>query len=562
MKSIIILLAVLSTALLSSYAASAAYDNQITNASETVRGDTIKIMASPELMNLTKDWQEEYSRIHAGVPFIVNSFDPAGIITENTIFFLTGGKMTYPDGKPGWEIMIGHNAVVPFINEDNPLKAQILASGITSEEIASLLTSASGTSWSDILDGSRDLPAVCFLPENLPVINALSRYISKDNGSISAEVLADATSVITAVRKYPGAIGFCRLSDLVSDENGELPAKIILLPLDKNSNGRIDSFENIYNTKSELVRGIWIGKYPKDLCGSIVAASSVKPRGENVTEFLRWITLSGGDFLAMNGFSDLASIEKSLNLASLGVIEEQPAMTENKRGWGWIIPVSLLVAAGFILTISFRSGRTKKAGTPVSAITSSPVFTEKNIVSPAGLWFDKTHTWAFMEKDGMVRIGVDDFMQHVTGTITRVVMREPGEFVRRGEKIVTIIRDGKQLSLYAPVSGKILSQNTDLYIDPSILNYFPYSDGWIYLIEPGNWAREIQFMFMEGKFREWLKDEFIRLRDFFANSAKMSSPELAYAVMQDGGELRDNILSGLDPEVWEDFQTNFLNISK
>jgi len=562
MKSIIILLAGLSFALNSFNAASAGFDNHLTNSSENVSGDTIKIMASPELMNLTKYWQEEYSRIHPGVPIIVNSYDPAGIINENSIIFLSGGKMIYPDGNPGWEILLGHNAVVPFFNEDNPLKTQILASGITSEEISSLLTSKSGISWSDMVKGGPDLPAICFLPDNKSVINTLSAYIKKDTEGISAEVLADATGVVSAVRGSPGAIGFCRLSDLVSGENSELPEKIILLPLDKNSNGRIDSFEDIYNSTFELVRGIWIGKYPRDLCGSIVAASRVKPRGENETEFLRWITINGGNSLVLNGFSDLASVEKSFNLASLGVIEEQPAMPEQKRAWGWMIPVSILVAAGFMLTGILRSGKMKKTGAPASGISSSAVLTEKSIVSPAGLWFDKTHTWAFMEKDGFVRIGVDDFMQHVTGTITRVVMREPGEFVRRGEKIVTIIKDGKQLSLYAPVSGKILSQNTDLYIDPSILNYFPYSDGWIYLIEPGNWPREIQFMFMEGKFREWLKDEFTRLRDFFANSAKLSSPEYAFAAMQDGGELRDNILSGLDPEVWEDFQTNFLNISK
>jgi hypothetical protein len=32
--------------------------------------------------------------------------------------------------------------------------------------------------------------------------------------------------------------------------------------------------------------------------------------------------------------------------------------------------------------------------------------------------------------------------------------------------------------------------------------------------------------------------------------------------MQDGGELTDNPLEGLGPEVWEEFQSNFINISK
>jgi len=32
--------------------------------------------------------------------------------------------------------------------------------------------------------------------------------------------------------------------------------------------------------------------------------------------------------------------------------------------------------------------------------------------------------------------------------------------------------------------------------------------------------------------------------------------------MQDGGELIDNPLAELEPEVWDDFQTKFIDISK
>jgi hypothetical protein len=35
-----------------------------------------------------------------------------------------------------------------------------------------------------------------------------------------------------------------------------------------------------------------------------------------------------------------------------------------------------------------------------------------------------------------------------------------------------------------------------------------------------------------------------------------------HIVLQDGGELKDNVLSDLGPEVWEDFQTRFIDTSK
>ncbi len=120
-----------------------------------------------------------------------------------------------------------------------------------------------------------------------------------------------------------------------------------------------------------------------------------------------------------------------------------------------------------------------------------------------------------MEKDGLIRVGIDDFLQHATGTITRVMMKEPGEILRRGEKILTLTKFGKQLNLYSPVSGTIKARNANLQGNSSLVNTSPFADGWVYLVEPKNWLRELQFMMMGEKHREWLKDEFTRLRNFF-----------------------------------------------
>jgi len=195
-------------------------------------------------------------------------------------------------------------------------------------------------------------------------------------------------------------------------------------------------------------------------------------------------------------------------------------------------------------------------------ISFTPAFDENSIIAPQGLYFDKTHTWAFMEKDGMVKIGIDDFLQHITGTISRIRMKEPGEMVRKGEKILTIIKDGKQLNIYSPISGTIREQNQKLNLDSSIINSSPFADGWVYTVEPKNWLREIQFLFMGENYKEWLQDEFARLKDFFASSMKSSQAVYAHIVLQDGGELTDNVLADFGPEVWEDFQTKFIDTSK
>jgi hypothetical protein len=81
------------------------------------------------------------------------------------------------------------------------------------------------------------------------------------------------------------------------------------------------------------------------------------------------------------------------------------------------------------------------------------------------------------------------------------------------------------------------------------------------MIEPSNWLKEIQLLSMAEKYIEWLKNEFPRLKDFLAASVRANTIENSM-VFQDGGALKDGILADLGPEIWEDFQTNFINKSK
>jgi hypothetical protein len=124
--------------------------------------------------------------------------------------------------------------------------------------------------------------------------------------------------------------------------------------------------------------------------------------------------------------------------------------------------------------------------------------------------------------------------------------------------LLTIVQKGKQLNIYAPISGTIKTINESLITNSSLINSDPYEDGWVYTIEPINWSLEIQFLTMSEKYKIWLTDEFSRLKDFFATVIKTDSPEYAL-VLQDGGVLKDNVLADFGPEIWEDFQTKFID---
>ena len=141
-------------------------------------------------------------------------------------------------------------------------------------------------------------------------------------------------------------------------------------------------------------------------------------------------------------------------------------------------------------------------------------------------------------------------------------MKSPGEKVKKNESVLSLIHEGKQINIYAPFSGTIKEINEDLVTDPSLINRSPYSEGWIYMMEPSNWEREIRFFKIAKVYKEWLKSEFTRLKDFFAVFVKPVPDGYAQGIFQDGGELKDGILADFGPEVWEDFQTNFIETSE
>jgi glycine cleavage system H lipoate-binding protein len=416
--------------------------------------------------------------------------------------------------------------------------------------------------WSDLIEGGQNKPVNQFIVDDAAVIKGVSDFIQKDPAALNAHLTANIAEFIAAVQKDPYAIGFCRLSDVRHEGSDEIDGNIMLLPVDKNGNGRMDNFEKIYHSPVDLARGVWIGKYPHALAGSIYAVSQAKPTDKNAVAFLSWIMTDGGTCLVSNGFCDLASLEKEANLAILSGTPENEISVSSPASLSWLFILVFIFIAILIVTALALIFTHSESVSVQEALSPIPLLNENAVHSPKGLYYDKTHTWAYMEQQGLVRLGIDDFLLHITGTITRITMKEAGEFVRRGEKILTITKFGKQLSLYSPVSGTIKAQNAKLHENSSLMNKYPYTEGWVYLIEPKNWLRELQFMWMGEKHKEWLKGEFTRLRKFFEDTMKVHHVDSDYLVLQDGGELRDNMLAELGPEVWEEFQRKFIDPSR
>jgi glycine cleavage system H lipoate-binding protein/ABC-type phosphate transport system substrate-binding protein len=532
------------------------YSNQIVSQTNTTELQALRVTSIPELKDLVTNWANEYSKVNPGQNIVFN--DGNDPVKEDVRFVSEQNVKS----EIAWKMVVGRDAIVPIINSKNPMLNEILRQGISAEDLSKQFTGRNEPNWEKLIQNGQSKPVHFYVSENERTAERISQFAGLKEKSFVAALEKTPSDLISAVESDIYSIGFCKLTDLYEPQTNQFKETIKLLPIDKNNNGRIDNFENIYGNPAAFTRGVWIGKYPNNLSENIYAISSSKPTNQNTLNFLSWINSEGQNYLNKYGYSFLASNVRKTNLQALSTQTAKMDEPDTSLSKTWVVIllvfIGLVIICGGLLAYVWNSKLFKNG----QAILITPAFDENAIEAPKGLYFDKSHTWAFMEIDGNVKIGLDDFLQHVTGTITRIKMKEPGEKIRKGEKFLSIIRNGKQLNIYSPVSGTIIGQNLILNADSSIINSSPYSEGWVYVIEPKNWLREIQFMQMAEKYKEWIQDEFIRLKDFLTNSVKSNENVYAHVILQDGGQLADHILADLDPEVWEDFQTNFIDTSK
>jgi len=179
---------------------------------------------------------------------------------------------------------------------------------------------------------------------------------------------------------------------------------------------------------------------------------------------------------------------------------------------------------------------------------------------PQGIFYSKNHTWAYLEKSGTAKVGLDDLLLHITGEVSIRQLKNPGESINKGDLLAEMDQNGKSLSVFSPISGIILNSNPDLSVNHEWLNEDPYGKGWLYSIKPSNWVAEIPSCYLAGEATDWLKKELERYKDFLALNLGKYSPETTMILLQDGGEISENSLSGLPNELWQDFQKEFLNL--
>ena len=524
----------------------------------------IRVMCTPEMYELTTKWANEFASANPvyKIEVIVTEYNTFTTDVTESIGITT--EKSLPNVMPGkfWNLVAAREIMVPIMNVKSPYFAEIQRNGLNAMQFNRIFEYVNNSKNGFLEMNAKKVPVNIYVADNESVKLGLSRFLSASDFTSIRIKYMKTEEVITAIQKDPIGIGFANAADILGFESQQLPAGICLLPIDKNSNGKLDATENIYRNGSDFTHGVWLGKFPNVLITNVYVVGNGQVSDEKELAFISWILTDGQTKLNNSGYMALAAGENQSHLAMFQPITKDQPIETNNYASGLILALFVVIAFGVLTTALLKAFGSSKQTLDEDIIAPAFSFDENSLNMPKGLFFDKTHTWAFMEQDGKVKVGLDDFLQHVTGLITRVEMKNPGTEVRKGEILFSIIQNGKQLNISSPISGKITEKNSDLIANSSMMNSSPYVKGWVYKIEPDHWLSDIKQLNMPETNQKWLRNEFSRLKDFIAGALNLSSPQFAQIVLQEGGALKDNILADFGPEAWEDFQTKFLDMNK
>ena len=164
---------------------------------------------------------------------------------------------------------------------------------------------------------------------------------------------------------------------------------------------------------------------------------------------------------------------------------------------------------------------------------------------PENLRYHPGHTWALSESPSLVRVGMDDFASKLTGKLESITLPQRGQWIRQGQKMCTIHRDGRSVDLVSPIEGSVSDINEAIVKDAKLALRDPYGDGWLVTVQAPDAKTSFRNLLGGAMARWWTEESASRLQRRMPVAMATAG---AYA--QDGGVAVDNVAALIPDQDW------------
>ena len=215
----------------------------------------------------------------------------------------------------------------------------------------------------------------------------------------------------------------------------------------------------------------------------------------------------------------------------------------------------LFVLLTFLLILTvmyFRRPQGAAAGlqvAPVKTVSAPVMLKHGGFDVPENYAFHPGHTWVRDEGRQNARVGIDSFAGSLFGKVDSVEMADLNRWVRQGQKLCTVTREGNSVDLLSPVEGVLISINHEVVKNPNLIVDDPYKNGWLCMVKAPELAINVKNLLQGPIVPAWMQNSMARV----AAMLQQLNPALA----QDGGLPVKGLLFQIDRSTREQLAKEF-----
>jgi len=169
---------------------------------------------------------------------------------------------------------------------------------------------------------------------------------------------------------------------------------------------------------------------------------------------------------------------------------------------------------------------------------------------PRGFYLHRGHTWAKIESDNEVRVGLDDFALRMLGPLDKIEAPLVGKPVVQNRSDINVYRGEHKASFASPINGVVTAINSKLRKQGGIANQDPYTDGWVMRVHCKTLRDDLKNLMFMNESEEFLNKEINKLYTILEQETNLKAA--------DGGRLVDDIFGNTSGLEWDQLVNAFL----
>ncbi len=271
----------------------------------------ISISGAWALYPLMVLWVEEYRKENPSHSFDLQAGGAGKGMAEVLAGLVDIGMVSreiYPEelGRGALPLAVARDAVVGTVNSNNPLLPTILKKGISSELLKAAYLEGTVRFWEELVGLPGKTPINLYTRSDAcGAAETWAAFLGGHQEDLKGIAIFGDPGLVEAVRRDPLALGFNNLNFAFNPKTTKPHEGLVILPLDLNRNGQLETEENFYQDRNQLMAAISAGLYPSPPARKLYLVVKKTYLRPEVLSFLSWVLEKGQNFNEKAGYLPL-----------------------------------------------------------------------------------------------------------------------------------------------------------------------------------------------------------------------------------------------------------------